>query len=254
MTNPISVNSQYPAASAESAADRYTNGRYAEDNPGWHEADSPWKASQIVHMIRRNHLQCRAITDVGCGAGEVLVQLQKQLQGDICFTGFDISPHAVRIAQAKGNGKLLFREGSQPEGISDLVLLIDVFEHVEDCIGFLRLLRPFGRQFIFHIPLDLSALSVFREWPLMKRRRTVGHLHYFTKSTALATLDDAGYRVQDCFYPEYPRKFGDDSLKTILARRLPEFLVSRIDRDWAVRLFGDHTLMVLAEPRPSLSV
>jgi ubiquinone/menaquinone biosynthesis C-methylase UbiE len=50
------------------SSSRYPNGRYANEHPDWHQADSLWKAQQI-HMIRKNKLSCRTITDVGCGAG-----------------------------------------------------------------------------------------------------------------------------------------------------------------------------------------
>ena len=241
-----------PTIPAEPAAVRYINGDYAMGNPEWHQADSPWKATQIAAMISRNNLSCRSIVDVGCGAGEVLVQLQRQLPPDVVFTGFEISPQAVRMAQKKAGPHLSFRQAAFPDEFSDLLLLIDVFEHVENPLEFLRSLRPHARRFIFHIPLDLSVLSVWREWPLLKRRRTVGHLHYFTRATALATLEDAGYEVRDWFYPPYPHPLGSESLKTVLIRRLPEYLVSRISSDCAVRIFGDHSLLVLAEPSASM--
>lgn len=69
----------------------------------------------------------------------------------------------------------------------DVVMAIDVFEHVEDFFGFLRSLREKGTYKIFHIPLDLSVQWVLRSSPLIKQRLSVGHIHHFTKETALAT-------------------------------------------------------------------
>lgn len=42
----------------------------------------------------------------------------------------------------------------------DLVLVLDVFEHVDDYLGFLRGLSRIARNIIFHIPLDISVMRV----------------------------------------------------------------------------------------------
>lgn len=34
----------------------YNDGTYHENNPTWHEEDSPWKALQIQKIIERNSL------------------------------------------------------------------------------------------------------------------------------------------------------------------------------------------------------
>jgi 1-acyl-sn-glycerol-3-phosphate acyltransferase len=46
---------------------------------------------------------------------------------------------------------------------------------------------------------------------------------------------------------------SSQTLKTIIGRRLPQFLVSRISEDCAVRIFGDHSLLVLAEAQTWVS-
>ena len=77
--------------------------------------------------------------------------------------------------------------------------MMDVFEHVDDYLGFLKLCKNKAKHTIFHIPLDLSASAILRN-RLMAVRKSVGHLHYFMKETALATLVDAGYEIIDSFY------------------------------------------------------
>lgn len=224
----------------------YVDGSYAEQNPDWHQGDSPWKAQQIRKMIKRAGLKPQSICEIGCGAGAILATLQKN-NPECSFTGYEISPQAFQLAVSKSNQGLRFFRDTRPERgkTFDLVLVIDVMEHVEDCFDFLRKLQPHGQDFILHIPLDLSVLSVLREWPLMKRRRGVGHLHYFTKATALATLQDAGYQVRDYFYTKI-----EDShlpLKARIFRWLPSAILSWvISQDSIVRIFGEYSLMVLA--------
>ena len=45
----------------------------------------------------------------------------------------------------------------------DLILCIDVFEHVEDYIGFLKTLKNKSKYHIFNIPLDMCALKVLEK-------------------------------------------------------------------------------------------
>lgn len=57
----------------------YISGEYLNKNPTWHVEESPWKAQQILRMLTLHHLTPRSICEVGCGAGEVLKQLQEQM-------------------------------------------------------------------------------------------------------------------------------------------------------------------------------
>ena len=44
----------------------------------------------------------------------------------------------------------------------DVLLVIDVFEHVPDYLGFIEKLRQKADLKVFHIPLDLSVSSIVR--------------------------------------------------------------------------------------------
>jgi SAM-dependent methyltransferase len=226
----------------------YVDGSYADSNPGWHEGDSRWKADRILEMMVKHGLNVGSVCEIGCGAGEILVCLQSHLPAGIRFVGYEPSPQAFMIAAAKSGPCLAFQQSAAPEKGTrfDLVLVIDVIEHIPDYLGALQGFKEMGRHFILHIPLDLSVLSVLREWPLMKRRRCVGHLHYFTKETALATVTDSGYKILDACYTEIQRP-EERNLKTILLRRIPLWLLSHLGlRETAVRIFGEHSLLILA--------
>jgi SAM-dependent methyltransferase len=166
----------------------YLNGEYFAKNQGWHVEESSWKAKQVQRMIQRNHLSPKTICDVGCGAGEVLRQLQDSLGSKPLFRGYDISPQAIELASTRANERLQFKLVDffeEKNGHSDLILVLDVIEHLEDYFGFLRRLKTRGEYKIFHLPLDLSVQAVLREGALTKRREMYNHLHFFTKATAL---------------------------------------------------------------------
>jgi hypothetical protein len=107
-------------------------------------------------------------------------------------------------------------------------------------------MRTKGRYKLFHIPLDLSVLSVARRGKLLAMRRRVGHIHYFTKDLALALLADTGYRVLDHFYTSGSTELGGLGWKSRLLKWPREALFA-IHPDAAVRIFGGYSLLVLAE-------
>ncbi|WP_097065538.1 class I SAM-dependent methyltransferase [Nitrosovibrio sp. Nv4] len=226
----------------------YDNGTYLEKNPGWHEEDSTWKASQISKIITGNKIAPSTLCEVGCGAGEILNCLSSEF-ANIAFSGYEISPQAFEICRTKEKNNLKFHLkdiSDHSDQTFDVVMAIDVFEHVEDYFGFLRKLRTRGIYKIFHIPLDLSVQSVLRGSPILNVRESVGHIQYFTKETALATLKDTGYEIVDYFYTGSSLELSNHSLKSHLMK-LPRGLFFKLNRDLAVRILGGFSLMVLAK-------
>ena len=124
-------------------------------------------------------------------------------------------------------------------------MAIDVFEHVEDYFGFLRKLRTKAHYKVFHIPLELSAQEVMRARPLIDARRKVGHIHHFSKDTALATLEDCGYTVIDHFYTSGRTDLPGQGWKSSLLK-YPRAALYRMSPDAAARILGGYSLMVLA--------
>lgn len=224
----------------------YTDGTYLRNNPEWHADDSAWKAGHIASLLRRHGIEPASVAEIGCGAGEILRALSLEFP-QASFTGYDISPGAFRICSPKANDRLAFRLGSLLDAADryDLALAIDVFEHVEDCFSFLRQLRAKARHTVFHIPLELSALQVLRSRPLIEARRSVGHLHHFTKETALATLEDCGYTVLDCRYTSGRTDLGGLGWKSQLLKG-PRKALFRVNPDLAARALGGYSLLVLA--------
>ena len=65
----------------------YTRGAHLENNPTWHVENSPWKAQQIIKMMKRNDIRPKTVCEVGCRAGEILRQLQLSMDGACMFLG-----------------------------------------------------------------------------------------------------------------------------------------------------------------------
>ena len=227
----------------------YTQGDYLKSNPTWHSEDSSWKANQIIKMIDNNHLQPLSVCEIGCGSGEILNQLYLKMPESLSFLGYEISPQAFQLCQTRTKDRLNFKLGDliqEENDYFDLLLCIDVFEHVDDYFNFLRSLRKKAQYKIFHIPLDISVSSVLRSSPILRARQLVGHLHYFSKETAIATLQDTGYEICDYFYTAGSIELSVRHFRTLLGN-LPRKLLYSFNQDLAVRLFGGYSLLVLAK-------
>ena len=228
----------------------YEDGTYLHNNPTWHEEDSPWKAKQVIKIIKSNSLNPRTICEIGCGAGEILNQLSEHYNnGNREFIGYEISPQAFELCRKKSKANLTFKLTDLLKDDAahfDIVMAIDVFEHVEDYFGFLRMLKEKAEYKIFHIPLDLSVQTVLRSSPIITWRKSVGHVHYFTKETALETLKDTGYSIIDYFYTRGSLELPSIGRKAYILR-ITRKLAFSLNQDLAVRLLGGFSLMVLAK-------
>lgn len=226
----------------------YSDGGYLARNPHWHVEDSPWKARQIERILRQNAISPRTIAEVGCGAGEILVQLQKAFPNSD-FSGFEVSPQAFALCLERESAQIHFHLKDLLEedtAYFDVLLAIDVFEHVDDYLGFLKKAKNKARYKIFHVPLDLSLQTLFRVNPILKQRQSVGHLHYFFKDTALATLKYCGYEIVDSFYTAAGVENSNLSLGGRLLK-LPRKFMFNVNPDMAVRVLGGYSLLVLAQ-------
>lgn len=223
----------------------YTDGRYLEKNASWHVEDSAWKADHILKVLSKYNIAPKTACEVGCGAGEIIKQLSLKMPMTE-FQGYELSPQAYEMCRTRETDRVRYHNASifNDNQTFDILLCIDVFEHVEDYIGFVRALKTKASYAIFHIPLDINVLSILRGG-MMTARNTTGHLHYFTPDTAIATLTDSGYRIIDSRLTAYFDELPSTTLKSKIAK-LPRKLLYSISPALMVRLMGGCSLMVLA--------
>ncbi len=229
------------------SAELYTGRDYALQHPNWHREHSDWKAAQVRGILQRNGLAPRTVVEVGCGAGGILAALQRELDPAVGFTGYEIAPEALKLAAPLANARLRFVLGdliALAPPPADVLLAIDVAEHVEDYLGFLRALRPRAQAHVFHLPIDLTVLSGMQPHRLQWAFDSVGHLHYFTAETALQALRNSGYRVADwCLTSvelDLPLAPGQQQRLRLLRR-----LGRRISPVWTSRVIGGFSLLAL---------
>ena len=76
------------------------------------EGDARWKARQVQGILLDNDVTFETFCEVGCGTGEILVQLSEAFP-QARFTGYDISPQALELARSCGDAarvNLIVRE------------------------------------------------------------------------------------------------------------------------------------------------
>lgn len=230
--------------------DRYLNGDYARKNPDWDSWDASWKAGKLHQLLLDHECRPSSIVEIGCGSGAILVELHRFFP-KASLAGFDIAPEAACFwgePTAFGIRLELADYLALDEPIPDLILVLDVLEHLGNPWEFLTRLRGRAKLVAIHFPLDLSAVSVWREAPLLQVREKVGHLHYFTRKLALSLLEESGFEIVEARYTGAALDAPQRSFKTRVAgwaRRL----AYAVDRDLGARLLGGETLMVLARPR-----
>jgi SAM-dependent methyltransferase len=234
----------------------YINGEYLRNNPDWHLNAAPWKAQAVLQMIKRNQLTPKSVCDVGCGVGEISHILQQHLANDCHFSGYEISPQAIALAKARENERLQFFLADfkqEKDAYYDLILLIDVLQHIEDSYEYLRKIKSRSEYKIIQVPLNISALSAIQNTVMGDN----GHINFYTKDIVLRLLRDCGYEVIDHFYTlsEHdatswslnPRKLLGKTKRLVThgLKRLPAHICYSFDEDLAVRIFGGWRLITL---------
>lgn len=227
---------------------QYLSSEYLQHNPTWDVEDTPWKAGLVSNILHRNRVYPASVCEVGCGSGGCLAELRK-VYSETELIGFDIAPDAAEFWGAYKPLNIHFEVADILQKVhfkSDVMLMLDVIEHLADPHSFLEKLHGKSNYYVFHIPLDLSSVAVFRGHPLLYVRNKVGHIHYFTKELALCLLKESGYKIIDASYTQACFTAPNRSWKTLIVRPLRKIIYKLIGYDRGVRLLGGETLMVLA--------
>jgi predicted TPR repeat methyltransferase len=228
--------------------DIYNDQTYLANNPTWHEEDAIFKADHIERILRKHPVQFETVCEVGCGSGEILVQLQKRFTEVQKWVGYDISTDAIAIAGTKANDHLKFELQDialVEKSISfDVMLVIDVIEHLENYFSFLDSITEKSTYFIFHIPLDMCVWSLLREGILIESKKRVGHIHNFSEDFIKSILEDHGFRILAQLYTEPVAKVISVKYRIInLARKILYFFSPK----FCSKTLGGYSIMVLAE-------
>jgi len=230
----------------ETSDRRYVDGEYLAANPTWGREDSAWKARMIHRLWQRTGMPVPGtIAEIGCGSGGILAELKSRFPDTVVYAGFDIAPEAIRMAEKDTVKGLSFHceDLTQSARTFDVLLCIDVFEHVENPFEFLRTLRKLAPLVVFNIPLEMHVAGILINHQLWTRRH-YGHLHFYTAVVALETLKECGYSVVATSYVsrlvDLPRSISE------YVFWLPRKLIALFSAELSARLLGGTSLLVVA--------
>jgi len=231
---------------------RYTDGSYYLNNPSWDAEHIPSKLScfsSLCTSIDGFH----SVIEVGCGSGLFIHALAEQ-NPNLNFIAYDPSPFLDAIwKELPSLNNLQFHNVSftpTPTPNRVLFLLIDILEHIPDPISFLQSLAQSypNCSIVTLIPLELSLASLMMPRSLIHSYKKVGHIHFFSSTSARILLSEAGFStVSSILVSRYrfSSPIGFASRISFLARSIvhkvlgPEFLS---------RLFGGISIMAYLEP------
>jgi SAM-dependent methyltransferase len=155
----------------------------------WHRG----RQAIVERLVARYAPPGARILDVGCGTGATTLGLRRF--GPIF--GLDVGEHALRVARARGLAVARASAERLPArpGAFDLVVALDVLEHLEDDVAAAReilgALRPGG-----------CLLATVPAYPFLwsGHDEALGHRRRYLRPRLVASLERAGFEIALCTY------------------------------------------------------
>jgi SAM-dependent methyltransferase len=180
----------------------YTDGNYLAENPAWHLDDSPTKAKWIRGIIPDSMRgSVKSVLEVGCGRGAILNDLRGFFDADCRFEGIDLSGDAIDYA--RGNFEGIDFHSSDVWNFDfkkyDLILCIDLLEHMYFQEDFMRLVRDSSKFSVFHVPLgDNLKNRLLDRW--QRQVRKFGHVQFYNPASIMNLFANSGLAIRDYRY------------------------------------------------------
>lgn len=142
----------------------------------------------VLQMIKG--LSFSSLLDAGCGVGTLLMDIKKRYP-NIELCGVEYAPVAISAAIKNNPGIKIRQLDLIKQSLNktfDLVLCIEVLEHILDDISALKNLRKMtGKYFLLVVPTG----------PLFEQEKIgVGHVHGYSKKEILSQLESVGFKVE----------------------------------------------------------
>ena len=156
-----------------------------------------WRFDVLRRELRRLGITPGKTLEIGCGHGVLRHQMEEAYE--IPVDGCDLNSYALEMAP-EGRGRLLiyniFDRLPVMCGAYDMILLMDVIEHLEDDLCFLQAslkhLRPGGIVAI-NVPAHMALYSKYDKVAGHKRRYTSERLASFFEKTGFSPLATANW-------------------------------------------------------------
>jgi hypothetical protein len=209
----------------------YRDGSYIELNPSLHAEDVEYKLGHIRALLNEEPLSARKvrILDVGGGSGLIAAGVGNYLSARGCTVecvGLEISPEMLQCQRI--NNRYLIAstddfDTAARHGPFDLVLLIDVIEHVAEPAVLVDKVDLISDRILYNIPIERNLADLVRNVYCRghyyeRQTASLGHIHFFSWRSARRFVDTHHHAVRWRF-PNYAAH--------ILTTDHPDYLVQR---------------------------
>ncbi|HRA46808.1 MAG TPA: class I SAM-dependent methyltransferase [Thermomicrobiales bacterium] len=184
-----------------------------ENNHWWFK----WRfdmITEIVEALPRN--ESFRLLDAGCGTGQMTKLLEKY--GDA--VGLELAPEAIAFARKRGVQNIVqgsITDPPFPAGSFDLVLSLDVIEHVDNDVQILEslfeIVKP-GGHLIVTVPAFQSLWSQHDEINQHKRRYRVPQLRKMIENAGFQTTK-VTYCNTSLFVPVFATRKAKTALRSL---------------------------------------
>lgn len=164
----------------------------------WFDVNAPshfWmvaRLNEVLDYLPRNLTSQMNLLEIGCGNGIFRTQVENKINiaVDACDPNLGALSHA-----SKGKGRLMLYNifDKNPSLIKkyNVVFLMDVIEHIEDDINFLKIASEYlkdGGEIIINVPYGPWFYSLYDKGD--------GHYRRYTKAQLIKVLHAAGFEIK----------------------------------------------------------
>lgn len=153
------------------------------------------QTEELLKLIRK--LNVRTVLDVGCGSGDNLAAVAHAMP-QLELSGVDVSPGALALAAQRVPGASLGELDVQRENLKktfDLVMAIQVMEHLADDTAALRNMALMAKQWV---------IVTSMRGHMRPSEKSIGHFRNYSNGDLRQKAAVAGLEVVDLFGWGFP--------------------------------------------------
>ncbi len=188
---------------------------YLTLNKDLHDSDSQTKSRSILHILPKD-FRPNSIIDIACGSGKILIEVSKKLHVQK-VVGIDVSYKIIDIAKQNDKGKIaswipISIFDYQQSGF-DLVLAIDIVEHIENDRKLLDRISSLGSLAVIKVPIEDNPINRFIMWisrrtidPWKETEKRYGHIHHYSLESFINLMQGSDLQIERVEYIHLPRR------------------------------------------------
>ncbi|MDP3989563.1 MAG: methyltransferase domain-containing protein [bacterium] len=225
---------------------------YIEKNSDLHNSDVSSKVSVINRLLPKIPIKIDSVVDVACGSGKILLEITKGL--DIKKSmGIDISKNMIEVAKTNDLEKIVEWINDDVYQVQrsdfDLVLAVDILEHIEKDIVLLNHIKKLGRFVILKVPIEKNILNnlikILSFGYVDEQKYTelkYGHIHHYSEKDIDKLIEGSNLRILFKEYVHLPKR--SKLLWEIL--RIIFFPIWYVSRSFYLKFNGGFLVLLLS--------